>query len=102
MTNQVTRNSYQAVRCLYCSEPIPLSSRLLELFVVESESTIAKLQGESQVFILRCKVCSKENRYLKAEIETFESESAPNTRPEPILGVHQRLTARPQVYKLRL
>jgi hypothetical protein len=102
MTNQVTQNSYQAVRCLYCSEPIPISTRLLQLCVVEPDSTTAELHCQSQVFILRCKVCSKENRYLKAEIETFESESAPNTRPEPILGVHQRLTARPQVYKLRL
>jgi hypothetical protein len=74
MTSQMAEKSYQAVRCFYCSEPIPLSSRLLELFVVESESTTAKLQGESQVFILRCEACAKESRYLKAAIDTLEGE----------------------------
>ena len=50
----------------------PLSPRLLEIFVVESENTAGKPQSQSQVFILRCEACSKESRYLKAEIENFE------------------------------
>jgi hypothetical protein len=73
MTSEITEKSYQAVRCSYCSEPIPLSTRLLELFVAESDDT-AEPQCQSQVFILRCEACSKESRYLKAEIDTLEGE----------------------------
>jgi hypothetical protein len=74
MTSEITEKSYQAVRCSYCSEPIPLSSRLLELCHFHSDSTSAELQRQCQVFILRCEACSKEGRYLKAEIETLNGE----------------------------
>ena len=73
MTSEMTEKSYRAVRCSYCSEPIPLSTRLLEIFVAESDNT-AESQRQSQVFILRCEACSKESCYLKAEIDTFEGE----------------------------
>jgi hypothetical protein len=73
MTSEMKEKSYQAVRCSYCSEPIPLSTRLLELFVAESDNTVEP-QCQSQVFILRCEACSKESRYLKAEIDTLEGE----------------------------
>ena len=73
MTSEMLEKSYQAVRCAYCSEPIPLSTRLLEIFVAESGNT-AEPQSRSQVFILRCEACSKESRYLKAEIDTLEGE----------------------------
>jgi hypothetical protein len=75
MTSEMTEKSYPAVRCLYCSEPIRLSTRLLELCHADSESATAELQCQCQVFILRCDTCSKEGRYLKAEIETFEGEA---------------------------
>jgi hypothetical protein len=68
MTSEMTEKSYQAVRCIYCSEPIPLSPRLLELCLT------GELQSQSQVFILRCEACSKESRYLKAEIDILEGE----------------------------
>ena len=73
MTSEMSEKSYQAVRCSYCSEPIPLSTRLLEIFVAESDNA-AETQCQSQVFILRCDACSKESRYLKAEIDSFEGE----------------------------
>jgi len=71
MTSETKETSYQAVRCLYCSKPIPLSTRMLELAHVDSGSTTAELQCKCQVFILRCEDCSKESRYLKAQIEIF-------------------------------
>jgi hypothetical protein len=74
MTSEMIRKSYQAVRCLFCSEPIRLSTRLSELCVFESDETPAERQRKSQVFILRCEACSKENRYLKSEIEAFAGE----------------------------
>jgi len=74
MTSEMTEKSYQAVRCSYCSEPIPLSPRMLDLCVVESDSITGELQSRSQVFIMRCEACSKESRYLKAEIDTLEGE----------------------------
>jgi hypothetical protein len=73
MTSEMSEKSYQAVRCSYCSEPIPLSTRLLKLFVTVFDNT-AEPRSQSQVFILRCEACSKESRYLKAEIDTFEGE----------------------------
>jgi len=73
VTSEMSEKSYQAVRCCYCSEPIPLSARLLKLFTSESNN-IAEPQCQSQVFILRCEACFKESRYLKDEIDTFEGE----------------------------
>jgi hypothetical protein len=75
MTSEMTEKSYRAVHCFYCSERIPLSTRLLQLCRVDFDSTTADLQCQCQVFILRCETCSKEGRYLKSEIGTFESES---------------------------
>src|SRR5579862_2242462 len=60
MTSEMSEKSYKAVRCSYCSVPIPLSTRLLKLFVVESDK-IAELRCQSHVFILRCEACSKES-----------------------------------------
>jgi hypothetical protein len=77
MTSEMTEKSYQAVRCIYCSEPIPLSHSLLALCIVESERATGEQQSRSQVFILRCETCSRESRYLKSEIESFEGD-----RPE--------------------
>jgi hypothetical protein len=74
MTSEMIRKSYQAVRCLFCSEPIRLSTRLLELCLFEADETTAERQRKSQVFILRCEACSKESRYLKSEIESFAGE----------------------------
>jgi len=75
MSSEMTEKPFQAVRCLYCSEPIRLSSRLLGLCHADSDSTTAELQCQCQVFLLRCDSCSKEGRYLKGEIETFEGEA---------------------------
>ena len=72
MTSEMSEKSYQAVRRLYCSRPIPLSTRMLELAHIDSGSATAELQRRCQVFILRCDACSKESRYLKAGIDTFE------------------------------
>ena len=72
MTSEMTEKSYQGIRCLYCSEPIRLSTRMLGLCHVESDSTTAQLQCTCQAFNLRCDACSREIRYLKSEIETFE------------------------------
>jgi hypothetical protein len=74
MKGEMSETSFQAVRCSYCSEPIPLSARLLELCHFDSDCSAAEVQCHCQVFILRCEVCSKENRYLKAEIETVDEE----------------------------
>jgi hypothetical protein len=74
VTSEMTYRSYQAVRCLYCSDPIPLSVTLLKLYVVESAETTAERPCQSQVFTLRCESCSRESAYLKSEIESFEGE----------------------------
>jgi hypothetical protein len=94
MTGEMTEKSYQAVRCLFCAEPIPLSTNLLSLSAFESEWTITQQQSRSQVFILRCEACSRESRYLKSEIESFEGD-----RPEA--GDVNRVGARRYPISLR-
>jgi len=74
MTSEMREKTYQGVCCFYCSEPIRLSTRLLELHRVGSDRSTADLPYQCQVFILRCNACSKELHYLKSEIETFEGE----------------------------
>jgi hypothetical protein len=91
MTIEMSEKSNQAVRCSYCSEPIPLSKPLLRLFVAESHKK-ADLQCQSQAFILRCEACSKESRYLKAEIETFEAVSRQTGRAP--LSIHYSYRAK--------
>jgi len=76
VTSEMTEKSYLAVRCLYCSEPIRLSARMIELCHVDSDSTASDVQGHCQVFILRCESCSKEIHYLKSQIEMFEEEAS--------------------------
>jgi hypothetical protein len=80
MTSDMSGTSYQAVRCSYCSELIPLSTRLVKLFVTESDDPNEQ-HRRSQVFTLRCEACSKESCFLKSEIQTLESES-----PQPSDG----------------
>jgi hypothetical protein len=76
MTSEMTEKSYLAVRCFYCSEPIRLSARMIELCHFESDSTTSELQSYCQVFILRCDSCSKEIHYLKSQTEMFEEEAS--------------------------
>jgi hypothetical protein len=94
MTSEMNQKCYMAVRCFYCSEPIRLSIRLLELCHIDSDSTNAELQFQPQVFILRCDACSKEICYLKTQIETFEGDArktsdairaTPNSYPRSFL-----------------
>jgi hypothetical protein len=87
VTSEMTEKSYRAVRCFYCSEPIRLSTRLLELFRLDSDRTTADVQCQCQVFILRCHACSKEIRYLKSEIETFEGEPPKISHPNRTAGI---------------
>jgi hypothetical protein len=71
MTSEIAESSCHAVRCLYCSEPIPLSASLLRRLVVKSDSATAP-EDSCLVFTLRCEACSKERRYCKAEIAVIE------------------------------
>jgi hypothetical protein len=71
MASEIEERSCQAVRCLYCLEPIPLSASLLRRLAVKSDSSAA-LEDGSPVFILRCEACSKERRYFKSEISIID------------------------------
>ena len=90
MTSEMAEESFQAVRCLYCSEPIRLSTRLLELFVVKTDNATAEINCKSRVFILRCEACAKETRFLKSEIETFEGPAKQATRPRTNPGSYPK------------
>jgi hypothetical protein len=70
----MTQKSYQAVRCLFCAEPIPLSASLLSLCIVESGGMTTEQQLSPQEILVRCEACARESHYLKSEIENFEGE----------------------------
>jgi len=100
MTSDMSGTSYQAVRCSYCSEPIPLSTRLVKLFVTESDDQNEQ-HRRFQVFILRCEACSKESCYLKSEIETFERESSQPGDPVRFGPLGSRRSYRRTAYAYR-
>ena len=60
--------SYRGVTCIWCREPIAVPARVARLQnQLESEET-----NPPHSFIVRCKLCERENIYSIADVKTFE------------------------------
>jgi hypothetical protein len=62
--------SYRGVSCMWCAEPIPVSSRIVSLH----DGTKSAEASTPHTFVVRCKRCENENRYSIADIKIFEGE----------------------------
>ena len=72
MTMEETQHQqFRGVVCLHCKAPIPVPAVVGRTGVDLREGEEA-LQGNSQVFAVRCPVCLKEKPYWTKEIVTFE------------------------------
>jgi len=68
--------SYRAVFCACCNEPIPISAKIASIQdEVEHERTNAP-----RAFIARCKLCEYERVYTMDEITEVEGEPRRRTR----------------------
>jgi hypothetical protein len=80
MSVDVPKQSYRAVLCMSCRQPIPLPAILNSLEAMTEKSSEAHTHpapaGE-RVFSLRCRACGREKPYRSAEIIELEGTPRP-------------------------
>lgn len=87
MTVDVPKQSYRAVLCMSCRQPIPVPAILITLEAVPKSAVDAENQpGQvERVFSLRCRSCGREKPYRSAEI--IELEGTPRSRTDYVRNV---------------
>jgi hypothetical protein len=69
MIPEVAETQDRVVKCIFCAQPIPLSPRLVSLYVVaKDDAQRAEQERRSRVVLLRCDKCSREAQYRRADI----------------------------------
>jgi hypothetical protein len=83
--------SYRGVRCLTCTQPIPLPA-ILASIDFEAEEKDPDVSVRCRVFSLRCRSCEREKLYHAHQVETFEGAPKPRVsrarRPLPSSSPH--------------
>ena len=72
MISETETQHFHGVRCLHCSQPIPVSPLIagMRAELVSAEPAAARHQ-KCQVFHVRCVSCGKEKPYKVSEIREF-------------------------------
>ena len=86
MTQDVAKQSYRAVLCMSCRQPIPVPAIVITLGVVPQGNEAGPLERTELVFTLRCRACGRERPYRSLEI--IELEGKPLPRASYVRGPH--------------
>jgi len=79
MTQDVAKQSYRAVLCMSCRQPIPVPAIVITLGVVPQGNEAGPLERTELVFTLRCRACGRERPYRSLEIIELEGTPPPRT-----------------------
>jgi hypothetical protein len=74
MNQEAVQQSYRGVRCLSCTQPIPLPSILIEMGSTLRGVSVRSDEHSARVFSLRCRFCEREKPYRMSDIMDFEGE----------------------------
>jgi len=84
MTLDVPKQSYRAVLCMSCRQPIPLPAIVNTLEAVPGSEPRLRAEHTERVFNLRCRACGREKPYRSADI--IELEGSPRPRISYVRG----------------
>ena len=86
MTQDVAKQSYRAVLCMSCRQPIPVPAIVITLGVVPEGNGDGPLERTELVFTLRCRACGRERPYRSLDV--IELEGKPRPRASHVRGPH--------------
>ena len=82
MTQDIAKQSYRAVLCMSCRQPIPVPAIVISMGGLGE--TCPRPEDTERVFTLRCRACCRERPYRLADIIEFEG--APRPRSSYLRG----------------
>ena len=86
MSQDVAKQSYRAVLCMSCRQPIPVPAIVITLGVVPQGNEACPPVSKELVFTLRCRACGRERPYRSSDI--VELEGTPRSRASYLRGLY--------------
>jgi len=86
MTQDIAKQSYRAVLCMSCRQPIPVPAIVITLGVVPQGNEACPPERKELVFTLRCRACGRERPYRSSDI--VELEGTPRSRASYLRGLY--------------